>query len=191
MNNKSLKLFSLTLTTAALLSMGVVSQVQADTTTMSNREATKITMSAKDQAFFNKAAMSGMTEIAAGKMAVTQGTTKQVQMFGQQMVDDHTKAANELMTLASSKNVTLPTELDADHQAMLTQLKGKTGADFDTAFAAAMKSGHKMAIANFTAATQSKDAEVAEYATKTLPVLKEHQGHIAMMSKSGDKMSSQ
>ncbi|HSD45787.1 MAG TPA: DUF4142 domain-containing protein [Pyrinomonadaceae bacterium] len=45
-----------------------------------------------------------------------------VKQFGQRMVDDHSKVNTELMTLATSKGMTLPAALDQKHQAEMTKL---------------------------------------------------------------------
>jgi len=137
--------------------------------------AKPMALSQGDRTFFKKAAIGGMTEVEAGKLATIQGSSDQVKAFGQRMVDDHTKANDQLKELASKKNVTLPASPDAKHQAMLDSLQKKQGAAFDTAFIADMKMGHKDAIAVFTAASKSKDPDVAQFATTTLPTLKEHQ----------------
>ena len=42
-----------------------------------------------------------MAEIELGRLAAERGTSAQVKKFGQMMVDDHTKAGDKLMTIAS------------------------------------------------------------------------------------------
>ena len=62
--------------------------------------------------FMMRAAEGGMAEVEAGKMAAAKAQNPEVKQFGQQMVAEHTRANNELKTLAGKKNVTLPTDLD-------------------------------------------------------------------------------
>lgn len=143
-------------------------------------------VSAADKEFFRKAAVGGMTEVSAGKLAVEKGSSATVRKFGQRMIDDHGKAGEQLKALAAQKNVALPTEPDPTHQAMLNGLKAKTGADFDQAFVVDMKSGHTDAIATFKAASESKDPDIAKFATATLPTLQDHADHIpAAAAKTG------
>jgi putative membrane protein len=88
--------------------------------------------------------MANMAEVEAGKMAVAKAQNPDVKAFGQQMIDDHTKALTEVQALASAKGVTLPTELDAKHKAMAAKLDKLSGDKFDkeymkNALAAKMK----------------------------------------------------
>ena len=64
------------------------------------------------------------------------------------MVDDHGKAKDELKSIASQKNVTLPAEL-AKHRAMQDKLSKMKGAAFDRAYIEHMTAAHKQAVALF------------------------------------------
>jgi putative membrane protein len=58
--------------------------------------------------FLQQAAIAGMKEVLTGKLAAEKATDKKIKAFGQMMVDDHTKANEELRTLAKLKKVDLP-----------------------------------------------------------------------------------
>src|SRR3954470_14226431 len=62
-----------------------------------------------DHTFAMKAAEGGMAEVELGNLAKEHGSNSAVKDFGQRMVDDHTKANNELKDLAGKENITLPT----------------------------------------------------------------------------------
>jgi putative membrane protein len=136
----------------------------------------KLVMSAKDKAFFPAAASAGMLEVESSKLALERSQNEDVKKFAQTMVDDHTKAADELKTLAASKNVTLPTAMSKHHQMMYDHLKDeKTAKDFDSAYQNVMVVSHKEAVTLFSkVSTDSKDPEVKAWATKTLPTLQHH-----------------
>ena len=82
---------------------------------------------AADMRFAKNAAVGGMTEVKLGQLAAEKGSSDQVKQFGQKMVDDHSKAADELKSIAAANKMTLPTSLDAKHQAMVDKLSGMTG----------------------------------------------------------------
>jgi putative membrane protein len=124
--------------------------------------------------FVKKAALDGMTEVEAGKVALSRSQDPDIRNFAQRMVDDHGKANEELESLAKSKGIMAPKKLDAEHEAMLNQLKAKTGKDFDHAYAEHMNMDHSKAIALFESAAGSNDPDLARFAKKTLPTLKEH-----------------
>ncbi|MFD2248393.1 DUF4142 domain-containing protein [Pontibacter ruber] len=129
-----------------------------------------------DATFMMTAASSNMLEIQLGKMAAAQASDPKVKEFAQMMVDHHTKATQELKTVASQMGVTLPTTLMPMHQAMVDKLSGKTGTALDEDYMDTMESAHKMDIAMFEAkSTNAKSSSVKTFATKTLPKLQSHQ----------------
>lgn len=124
--------------------------------------------------FVQQAAQTGLTEIEAAKIALARSQDPGIRSFAQRMVKDHGKANVELASLAAVKGIDAPTQLDAEHQAMLDDITSATGADFDRSYSEHMHMGHTKAVALFEAAANSPDPAVAGFAKKTLPVLREH-----------------
>jgi putative membrane protein len=130
---------------------------------------------AADDAFVTKAAIGGMTEVAAGELATRHGNSDAVKKFGDHMVQDHTKANDELKALATTKKMAVPSKPDAEHQKSLDGLKAKSGSAFDSAFKAQMVKDHKDAVALFeTEAKDGTDSDLKAFASKTLPTIKDH-----------------
>lgn len=125
-------------------------------------------------AFVKKAAQDGMTEVEAGKVALAKSQDPSVRSFAQRMVDDHSKANAELSSIATAKGIDVPKELDAEHQTMVDALSAKSGSDFDREYSQHMNMDHHKAIALFEGASRSSDADLARFARKTLPTLKQH-----------------
>src|SRR5688572_22529961 len=69
-----------------------------------------------DAEFAVEAADAGLLEVQLGTLALTKASSPEVKRFAQMMVDDHTKANNELKALAQQKNISLPTTLGNEHQ---------------------------------------------------------------------------
>lgn len=124
--------------------------------------------------FIEKAAVNGMAEVEAGKIALSKSQHPEIRSFAERMVKDHMLANTELSGIAASKGIETPTTLDAEHQAQLDQLASKSGAEFDRAYSRHMNMDHSKAIALFEGASRSTDGAVAGFAKKTLPKLKEH-----------------
>jgi len=124
--------------------------------------------------FVKKAALDGMTEVELGKIAQQKSQNPDVRSFAERMVKDHSKANDELKSVAKKKGYEVPAKLDDEHKAMVTKLSSKSGAAFDSAYAAAMDKDHAKAVALFTDAQQSSDQDLAAFAQKTLPTLEEH-----------------
>ena len=68
-------------------------------------QSAKHASAASDTGFVKQAAEGGMMEVAKGKLAAQKGAHDAVKQFGQKMVDDHTKAGDELKSIASGKNI--------------------------------------------------------------------------------------
>lgn len=145
-----------------------------DTTT--NIAATGgIAVTEDDAQFATKAAAGGMAEVELSKLALEKSTNQQVKEFATMMVNDHSKANEDLMTIASSKNISLPAVLDEDHQKVWDNLNAKTGADFDKAYVNDMIDGHKKTLELMEKqAKEGIDAELKVFAGKTAPIVKAH-----------------
>jgi putative membrane protein len=133
-------------------------------------------LASADSAFAMKAAQGGLAEVQMGKLAAEKGASADVKAFGQQMVDDHTKANDQLMSIAQKQNMTLPTTLDAKDQTEYDKLSGLSGAEFDKEYIKCMVKDHNMDVKDFQKeANSGKNAEIKNFASQTLPVL---QGHL-------------
>src|SRR4051794_7341414 len=69
-------------------------------------------LSGKDKEFAKNAAMGGTVEVGLGKFVAEKATDADVKKFAHQMVDDHTKANDELKNLAQSKGLDLKEGMD-------------------------------------------------------------------------------
>jgi putative membrane protein len=137
-----------------------------------------------DHAFVTEAAMGGMAEVELGKLASEKASNDKVKAFGQRMVTDHSKAGDELKSLAATKRITLPTSIDAKHQSTHDKFAKLSGPEFDRAYVRDMVADHKEDVAAFTRESMSgKDNDVKAWATKTLPTLREHLRMIEALEK--------
>ena len=128
-----------------------------------------------DNKFAREAAMGGLTEVALGKLAEQKGGNEAVRQFGQRMVEDHTKADDQLKSVASAQSIKIPDELDGKHQAMVNKLSKLSGAAFDKAYAKDMVKDHEQDVRDFKQEAQGgKNPAVKSFAAKTLPVLEQH-----------------
>ncbi|MEJ8803196.1 DUF4142 domain-containing protein [Pontibacter sp. H249] len=128
-----------------------------------------------DATFLMTAASSNMMEIELGKMVAQKATNPEVKQFAQMMVDHHTKATQELKSVASQMGVTLPTTMMPMHQSMIDKVSDKSGAELEEKYMDTMETAHKMDIAMFEAKSQNaNETNVKSFASKTLPTLKQH-----------------
>jgi len=132
-------------------------------------------LSAMDKHFVRKAAEGGLAEVELGKLATQKASSDEVKKFGQRMVDDHSKANDQLKQLAQQKGVDLPTQPDAKDQATKKRLEKLSGEQFDKAYMQDMVKDHTKDVAEFQKESNSaKDPDVKNFASQTLPTLQDH-----------------
>ena len=128
-----------------------------------------------DEQFAKEAAMASMVEVDLGKLAASKASSTDVKNFARQMVQDHGKTLDELKSLAKTKNITLPSSLDAEHKGMHEKLAPLSGAAFDRAYIEDMVNGHrKVAEKVKTESSSGKDPEIKAFAAKILPTVESH-----------------
>jgi putative membrane protein len=116
-----------------------------------------------------------MAEVELGKLATERGSNPDVKQFGQRMGEDHTKANDQLKEVASSKNISLPTSLNAKDQATKLKLSTLSGAAFDRAYMSDMVTDHTQDVSEFrNESASATDPAIKDFATQTLPTLEDH-----------------
>lgn len=134
-------------------------------------------LSQSDERMFKQIAEANLAEISAGKLAQDKAQSDEVKSFAKKMVDDHTKALDDLKQLAQSKGVTLPTEPDKQHMAMEKKLQALSGDKFDKQYVQqagerAHKQTHRLLQ---RASSRSEDADLKNYASKVLATVESHE----------------
>ena len=100
------------------------------------------------QGFVNAAAASDRFEIESSTLAATSAQSAAVKSFAARMVTAHTASSAKLKsTVAALTPPIAPDDtLNANQQQLLAGLKGKTGADFDTAYGQAQVAAHQATL---------------------------------------------
>jgi putative membrane protein len=130
-----------------------------------------------DSTFVRGAVQAGITEVELSRLAIATSHDPDVRAFAERMIADHEKANDELSSLAAEGRVDVPTTPGSEQQVAIDELRGKSGAEFDEAYAERIKADHGKAVALFRAAAQSRSLApaLAQYAKRTLPTLEHHQ----------------
>ncbi len=167
-------------TLTGLLALAPAFAQTTSTLTKTTKTAAKATtststLSSSDNKFVKDAAEGGMMEVELGRIAASKGANPDVKTFGQRMVDDHSKANDQLKQVASSKGITLPASLPASKQKEIDKYNKLSGAAFDSAYIKHMVEDHKKDVAEFKKESKNgKDTDVKSFATNTLPTLEDH-----------------
>jgi len=120
-------------------------------------------LSAKDKTFMKKAAKGGMMEVAMGNLAAQNSQSDDVKSFGKRMVTDHSKANEELKSIAAKKGVKLPSKEPSEKWSS------------DKAYMDMMVKDHEKDLAEFQEeANTGTDPDVKKFAEDTAKVVQEH-----------------
>jgi putative membrane protein len=132
-----------------------------------------------DQIFAMMAAVGGLEEVQLGKLAADRAASPEVQQLAQRLVEDHTKANQELMSIAEKKDIDVPDELDDVHEDVVELFSELEGASFDREYVRYQVMHHEKNTAGFAVqAKDGQDTELKAFAAKQLPVL---QGHLQQL----------
>jgi putative membrane protein len=128
-----------------------------------------------DKAFVAKATSAGQFEVMSSELALQKSTNTDLKSFAQQMVNDHTKANQELTSILTRKGLAAP-PMDQECVDTLNRLSKLQSYDFDREYGKVQLKAHDEAVELFAKASKEcQDADLKAFATKTLPTLKEHQ----------------
>src|SRR5437660_10880394 len=147
-----------------IVPLTVLALTLAGVATAQNTPAGKSSsVSEKDKTFMKKAAKGGMMEVAMGRLGEQKGQSEDVKSFGKRMVTDHTKANDELKSIASKKGVQLPSK------------EPTTKWSSDKTYMDAMVKDHEKDLAEFQEEAKSgSDPDVKKFAEDTAKMVQEH-----------------
>ncbi len=125
--------------------------------------------------FFDNAAIGGLMEVEASSqlMAATKSNPNVI-AHAQMIKNDHLKANEELKSIAERENYKLPTSLPEKKLKLLKQFEELNDEAKNEFYINLMVTEHDEAINLFNLAKSMEDPVIANFATKTLPILKHH-----------------
>jgi len=101
-----------------------------------------------DKNFVSDQLSDGMAEIELAKVAKDHAANSDVKQFAQMMIDDHTKAGDQLKQIATSNAIPVDTPIDDKHKNLMDKLSKLNGADFDKEYMSAMVDDHQGAVSD-------------------------------------------
>ena len=131
--------------------------------------------------FANAVAASDRFEIESSKVAADRASSPQIKTFAEQLRADHEKSSTELKAAAAMATpaVTVTPTLDPEQKAMLDQLKGASGADFDRRFIDQQTTAHQKALSLLRNYVGKGDVQpLKDFANKTATVVEGHLEHV-------------
>jgi putative membrane protein len=125
---------------------------------------------------------SNMLEIQSSEIALQRASSSDVKAFANQMIQDHTKASQEMTAVLEQEGMTPPKELAAPHAKMLKELTD-TNSNFDAAYLQMQQAAHVEAVGLFqNYSSKPDDQALGAFAQKTLPTLQMHLEHVTKLN---------
>ena len=198
---KRISIYALTLAAAVSVAACGESPREPETVVGDRPGASATTPGATDgdmertREFVQRAVENNMAEIELSKLAQQRATNPQVRQFAQTMVEEHTKALEELRQVAQRDNLQVNDQLNEEHRELRDRLQGLKGAEFDREYMNAMVDGHEnmhslledraerlgdrtatggTGEAVGTTGQQPTEAALNQWASKTLPAVAGH-----------------
>lgn len=127
--------------------------------------------------FANALAASDRFELESSRLAASVGSSAAVKSFADHMIKDHSASSAKLKAALAegSEAITPDDTLNAEQQAALDGLRGKTGAQFDAAYAAAQQTAHQKALDTLKSYAASGDnPKLKALASELVPIVTAH-----------------
>jgi putative membrane protein len=128
-----------------------------------------------DETFIRNATEANMAEIKLGQLAQEKAQAPEVKNVAKRIVEDHTKAQDELKQIAQQESINLPTDISHKDALTYDRLSKLSGPQFDREYTQEMIKDHQKDISEFKRAEASvKNPASKEYAQRELPTLQAH-----------------
>ncbi|WP_299826218.1 DUF4142 domain-containing protein [uncultured Pontibacter sp.] len=148
---------------------------QATEQSVQQFEAAGIQNMENDALFAAEAASANMLHVQISQAALSSGVSPEVQSFAQRAEGAYKQMNSELQEVANQVNIVLPQTMGAAHQKVYDQVTGKEGISFDIEFIRAMLDQHKNLLKRYEdIAENGTSMEVKQYASRQLPLLRQH-----------------
>lgn len=174
-NLKKITLYSAVL--SLVFTMGACTSHQPDEKETAEKEnAEKFSGKEEKAADHLVDAYSGnLYEVKVSENAALNAVDPEVKKIANMMVDAHTKMNADVSSLASQKNVTLPTDLTEDQRKCIEKITEKTGLDYDKEYISDLKEKHEKTLHMLQKVSDKcDDPEIKAWATNSIPEVQHH-----------------
>jgi putative membrane protein len=124
--------------------------------------------------FVKEAIQGNLAEVQMGKLAQQKGASDSVKQYGSRLADEHGKANRKAADLAKALKLKPPMQPNRKQTDAYEHLAKLSGSEFDREFVEHMVEDHEKDIDKYEKESKSSNAQVAKYATDTLPTLRKH-----------------
>ena len=126
------------------------------------------------KAFIEEGIQGDNSEVMLGQLASQKGASSGVKDLGKMLMDDHSKAKEEKVSVAEKIGAKVPDGPKKDAQTEYNKLSKMSGAAFDREFITHTTMDHQKDIKEFEDEAKAKHAGTSELAMMQLPTLRKH-----------------
>jgi putative membrane protein len=125
--------------------------------------------------YVEQTTISNLFELSAAQAALQKASSDEVRSFARMMLDDHTKAGEQLAEAAKGQDLSLPTSVDARHDQLLQDLASATEQDFDRLYMRTQVEAHTSALKlQQDYSSFGANPALKAIATQLVPIIKRH-----------------
>jgi putative membrane protein len=131
-----------------------------------------------DALFVAEASSANMLQVQLGELALERAVSPEVKEMAQEMATGHKRMVDDLQEIAMQGQFVTPTTLGRAHQKVYDDVSAETGIGFDLAYIKRIREEHRKLLKRYEdMAENAKVMEVKQFASKQLPVLRQHLQH--------------
>lgn len=131
------------------------------------------------QRFVDEATQTNMLLIESSQLAEQNASRDNVKQLARTIVADHQRVGERLRNVAQNIPASPPAILDEEHQEMLADIQQTSAENFDAAYLDMLEEAHERFIVLFEDyADQPGPGNLNDFATETLPALRDHLANI-------------
>ncbi len=142
-------------------------------------------MRTDDKRFVKDAALGDMTELEVDKLAQQKASSDAVRQFAKKMLDDRSRANDELKQAAEKSSIEVPDSLDSRHRDKVDKLAKLSGSEFDRAYIKEQLKDQKADVREFQREADSgADANIRNFASQALSAVQQRLEAVKELNKS-------
>ena len=128
-----------------------------------------------DALFMAEAASANMLQVQLGELALEKAVSPEVKELAEQFTEGQRQVVEDLQNIAAQRNFVLPTTLGTAHQEVYDQVSAESGIGFDLAYLKRMREEQSKLLDRYEdMAEEGQTMEVKQFASKQLPLLRQH-----------------
>ena len=131
--------------------------------------------SQSDKKFVRTALEGGNAEVALAQLAMQKGSSEDVRQFGQKLMDDHRRLADQMRDVAQKEGIRPPDGESTKSKATEAKLRTLSGPAFDKAYIGAMVKEHREDLDAFNReASKGNDTAIKDAASRGALLIGQH-----------------